>query len=66
MSASSFVRASHRWVSLAFSLTVAAIFVAMAATTPPEWLYYLPLPLLLLQMVTGMWLFALPYLRHRQ
>lgn len=61
------MRESHRWVSMAFTLTVVINFVAMAvAEAPPLWLNYLPLPPLFLLLITGLYLFALPYLAKRR
>jgi len=58
-----FVRQAHRWVSIAFTLTVVANFVALAQGTgmPPPWVTYSPLPPLALLMLSGLYLFALPY-----
>jgi hypothetical protein len=58
-----FVRQAHRWVSIAFTLTVVANFVALAQGTgmPPPWVTYSPLLPLALLMLSGLYLFALPY-----
>lgn len=55
------VRQGHRWVSMAFTATVVANFAAMAWGEPPAWLVYAPLPPLLLLLVSGLYLFVLPY-----
>ena len=55
------IRQSHRWVSIAFTLTVIANFVAMARGTPPPWVTYSPLLPLALLLFTGLYLFVLPY-----
>ena len=57
------IRQIHRWTSVLFTLAV-----LMAFTLPPlgvavEWIYYTPLPFLFIQLATGLWLFASPYLR---
>jgi hypothetical protein len=57
----SFIRQSHRVVSVVFVLTVAANFAAMTQGTPPAWITYSPLLPLALLSLSGMWLFALPY-----
>ncbi|MDP1823577.1 MAG: hypothetical protein Q8L48_10050 [Archangium sp.] len=63
MKLSHFIRQSHRWLGIFFTLTVIANFVAMAVTqTPPMWLTYLPLPPLFLMLFSGLYLFVLPYL----
>lgn len=56
------IRQSHRWLSIVFTLTVVANFVfrAAASSEPPPWLTYSPLPPLFLQLFSGLYLFALP------
>jgi hypothetical protein len=58
---SHWIRQTHRWLSMAFTLTVVANFVAMARGTPPAWVTYSPLPPLALLLLSGLVLFALPY-----
>ena len=63
---SKFIRQSHRWLSIAFTLTVIANFAAMAVTggqQPPAYVTYSPLLPLFLLMFSGLYLFALPYSR---
>jgi hypothetical protein len=55
------VRQIHRWVSIVFTLTVAANFLAMTRGTPPAWVTYSPLLPLFLLLFTGLYLFVLPY-----
>ena len=50
-----------RWLSIAFTLTVIANFVAMTQGQPPAWVTYSPLLPLALLLFTGLYLFALPY-----
>jgi hypothetical protein len=59
------IRQLHRWVSIAFTLTVIANFVAMSFGPPPPWVTYSPLLPLAFQMFSGLFLFMLPY-RTRQ
>lgn len=67
MSLDAWVRQMHRWLSMAFALVVGAIFLALGiGVEPPAWLYYLPLPPLLFLLLSGLWLFALPYLGRRR
>lgn len=63
MSGGSRIRRVHRWTSIVFTLTVIANFVALARGTgaPPPWITYAPLPPLALLLLTGLYLFALPY-----
>jgi hypothetical protein len=62
------MRQFHRWVSIVFVLTVIANFVVLAGGggTPPPWITYAPLLPLFLLMLTGLYLFALPYLVRRR
>jgi hypothetical protein len=62
MKASDWIRRFHRWVSIIFTLTVAANFIAMTQGTPPAWITYSPLPPLALLLFSGLYMFALPYL----
>ena len=56
------IRQIHRWLSIAFTVTVIANFVALArgGGTPP-WVTYSPLVPLALLLITGLYLFVLPY-----
>jgi len=58
------IRQLHRWLSIAFTLTVIANFVAMGFGEPPPWVVYSPLPPLFLLLFSGLYLFALPYARR--
>ena len=60
------IRQIHRWLSIVFTLTVIANFVAMTRGTPPPWVTYSPLPPLFLLLFSGLYLFALPYMRRTQ
>jgi hypothetical protein len=55
------IRQFHRWVAIAFTLTVIANFAAMTQGPPPAWLTYSPLLPLFLLLFSGLNLFALPY-----
>jgi len=55
------VRQTHRWFSIAFTLTVIANFVAMTQGPPPPWVTYSPLFPLFLLLFTGLYMFAQPY-----
>lgn len=63
MSLRLWIRQGHRWVSIIFTLTVIANFVFRAAVSgePPRWLTYSPLPPLFILLLTGLYLFAVPY-----
>jgi hypothetical protein len=58
------VRQIHRWLSIAFTVTVIANFVALAqgrGKMPPPWVTYAPLLPLALLLLTGLYMFVLPY-----
>jgi hypothetical protein len=57
------IRQIHRWVSMAFTVTVAANFIALSqgGGMPPPWITYSPLLPLALLLLSGLYLFALPY-----
>ncbi len=56
-----YIRQVHRWLSLIFTATVVANFVAMAGGQPPAWIVYSPLLPLFLLLLSGLYMFALPY-----
>jgi hypothetical protein len=61
MSWNHWIRQIHRWLSIVFTLTVIANFVAMAQGQPPAWVTYSPLFPLALLLLTGLYMFVLPY-----
>ena len=63
MNWSSWIRQTHRWLSIAFTATVIANFIALAQGrgTPPPWVTYSPLVPLALLLFSGLYLFVLPY-----
>jgi len=65
-SSNSWIRQIHRWLSIAFRLTVVANFAVRAQGTPADWVTYSPLPPLALLLLTGLYLFALPYATKRR
>ena len=69
MNWSSWIRQIHRWVSIAFVVTVIANFIALAlgaGEMPPPWVTYSPLLPLALLMLSGLYLFVLPYAQKRR
>ena len=63
------IRQSHRWISIAFTITVLANFVALGVgrgAQPPAWITYAPLLPLALLTFSGLYLFALPYVVARR
>ena len=61
MNGSSFIRQLHRWLSIAFTTGVIVYIAVMARGRPPGWVGVFPLLPLILLLVTGLYLFALPY-----
>jgi ABC-type polysaccharide/polyol phosphate export permease len=60
------IRQSHRWLSIVFTVVVAAIFIALGTgRQPAEWVYFLPLFPLALMMLSGLYMFAAPYVARR-
>jgi hypothetical protein len=55
------VRQAHRWLSIAFTVTVIANFVARGIGEPPLWVTYSPLAPLFLLLFSGLYMFVLPY-----
>jgi hypothetical protein len=60
------IRQSHRWISIFFTLTVAANFVALGFGQQIMVLTYLPLLPLFLLMASGLYMFFQPYLARRR
>ena len=65
MRISHWIRQSHRWISILFTLTVIANFVVRAFGEPPAWITYSPLPPLFLLLFSGLYMFVLPYTRRK-
>ena len=64
MSWSKWIRQIHRWLSIVFTLTVIANFVALGigrGQQPVAWITYSPLPPLAFLLFTGLYMFVLPY-----
>jgi len=55
------VRQTHRWLAIVFTLSVIVTFVALRQEKPLVWVSYVPLFPLALLAVTGLFLFVLPY-----
>jgi cellulose synthase/poly-beta-1,6-N-acetylglucosamine synthase-like glycosyltransferase len=61
LNANSWIRQIHRWLSIAFTVTVIATFVALSQENPVVWVSYVPLLPLALLLFTGLYMFVLPY-----
>jgi hypothetical protein len=60
------IRQVHRWLSIAFTVTVIANFVARGFGEPPLWVVYSPLVPLFLLLFSGLYMFVLPYAAERR
>ena len=61
---SKWIRQVHRWLSIAFTATVIANFVALGlgqGKQPPAFITYSPLVPLAFLLLTGLYMFVLPY-----
>ncbi|WP_426441810.1 hypothetical protein [Bradyrhizobium genosp. P] len=63
MNWSNLLRQTHRWLSIAFTLAVIVNVVAMIQQHQAVWIGLLALFPLILLLLSGLYLFALPYLR---
>ncbi len=59
------VRFFHRWMSVVFTALVVIVFIANTMQGKPAWIDYVPLPALALMLVSGLYLFSLPYVARR-
>jgi hypothetical protein len=66
MTWNTFVRQTHRWVSIAFTLTVIINFALRIHGSPPAWLTYSPLLPLFILLFSGLYMFVLPYVARAQ
>lgn len=60
------IRQFHRWISIAFTAGVLTYMIAMAWGQPPAWLGLIALVPLILLLVTGLYMFVLPYTARRR
>ena len=66
MNWSKWIRQLHRWLAIAFTVTVIVTFIALAQEKPVVWVSYVPLFPLALLLVTGLYLFVLPSVSRRR
>lgn len=64
MSSGKWIRQLHRWLSMAFTFGVVTYIVVMQKGTPPAWVGLLALVPLILLLLSGLYLFVLPYTRR--
>lgn len=55
------IRQTHRWLSIAFTVAVIANIVVLGQETPAVWVGLLALLPLVILLFTGLYLFVLPY-----
>lgn len=55
------IRQTHRWLSIVFTLGVITYMVVMTRGQPAAWVGLLALVPLILLLVSGLYLFVLPY-----
>lgn len=65
MNVSAWIRQIHRILSIAFTLGFIVNFFAWQGEEPAAWVAMLALVPLILLLLTGLYLFALPYLGKR-
>lgn len=58
---SKWIRQTHRWLAIAFTVGVLVYSVAMQQGQPATWLGLLALVPLVLLLLSGLYLFVLPY-----
>jgi hypothetical protein len=66
MNRNNWIRQTHRWLSIAFTVAVLINIAAMGQEQPAMWIGLLALFPLILLMLSGLYLFALPYLGKRR
>ncbi|WP_396593560.1 hypothetical protein [Brevundimonas sp. R86498] len=60
-----FVRQTHRWLAIVFTFAVLANVAAMALGIQSVWVGVLALGPLILMLISGLWLFALPWMGRK-
>jgi quinol-cytochrome oxidoreductase complex cytochrome b subunit len=61
MNWSASIRQIHRWLSIAFTIAVIINIAAMSQKEPALWIGLLALFPLILLLITGLYMFVLPY-----
>ncbi len=59
------IRQTHRWLSIAFTVTVIANIVLLVMNSSRTWVGVAALVPLIPLLATGLYMFALPYLGRR-
>ena len=66
MNGNKWVRQTHRWLSIAFTVAVIVNIVALGQEKPAVWVGLLALLPLAFLLFTGLYLFVLPYASKRR
>lgn len=66
MNWNNWIRQLHRWLSIAFTVAVIANIAVMGQEQPPVWVGLLALLPLIVLLLTGLYLFVLPYAARRR
>ena len=66
MNPNTLIRQIHRWLSIAFTLSVVTYILVMMRGPVPAWLNIFPAGSLILMFLTGAYLFVLPYVSKRR
>jgi heme A synthase len=61
MNTNQWIRQTHRWVSIAFTVAVIINIIALMRKEQATWIGFLALLPLVVLLLTGLYLFALPY-----
>ena len=64
MNLNKWIRQIHRWLSIAFTAGVVAYILAMGQGQPAAWMGLFALVPLILLLLTGLYMFVLPYVRN--
>ncbi|WP_429027967.1 hypothetical protein [Bradyrhizobium sp. I1.14.4] len=66
MNWNNWIRQFHRWLSIAFTVAVILNIIAMVVQQQAVWIGLLALFPLIFMLLSGLYLFALPYLTPRR
>jgi hypothetical protein len=66
MNTGKWIRQTHRWLSIIFTLTVIVNFAVLGFKEHPAWIVYMPLVPLFLLLFSGLYMFALPYFNRQE
>jgi hypothetical protein len=60
------LRQIHRWTAIVFTVSIIVTIIALVQKEPVVWVSYVPLFPLAVLLLTGLYLFALPYVTGRR